>query len=149
MENRDLQESIRHRWYTFLSDLTRKNALKYDLEGQRTTSFRRIEPKRVRNVYNKSLTESVGQKSTEIRYFPTLSLCQKEIGKDFWWNHCPDRVQNLAWWFRCSQTSPWWFMCQTSPIDRWSLWDLSKIEFYYPSAICHDQVSDSDSQISL
>ena len=42
---RDLQEWTRYRWYTSLSDLARKNALKYDLEGQRTTIFRGIEPK--------------------------------------------------------------------------------------------------------
>ena len=36
---RDLQEWTRYHWYTSLSDLARKNALKYNLEGQRTTSF--------------------------------------------------------------------------------------------------------------
>ena len=43
----DFETQAAYRFDMFLSDLVRKNAPKYDLEGEITTVFRRIEPKRV------------------------------------------------------------------------------------------------------
>ena len=44
---RDFEIQAAYRCDMFLSGLVRKNAPKYDLEGEITTVFRRIEPKRV------------------------------------------------------------------------------------------------------
>ena len=55
----------------------RKNALKCGLEGQRRTSFRRIELRLVRKAQNEPSTEAEGPKLTEIQSFVDI----RDFGK--------------------------------------------------------------------
>ena len=57
-----------------LSGLVRKNALKCGLQGQRRTSFRRIEIRQVRKASNEPQTESEAPELAEIQLYSDMGF---------------------------------------------------------------------------